>query len=77
MNTIKEKLILDKIKNLQNIATLIKEYFMPLDEFVELKHCTTNEAINAKDALQLYINKYAAFMIETTAKGIENIINET
>ena len=75
MPTTKEKLILGKLKNLQNVATLTKEYFMPFDEFMEKKHYKLNEAINAKDALHLYLNRYAAFMIETTARSIENIIN--
>ena len=37
MPTPKEKLILGKLKNLQNVATLTKEYFMPFDEYKEKK----------------------------------------
>lgn len=75
MPTPKEKLILGKLKNLQNVATLTKEYFMPFDEYKEKKHYTTNEAIKAKEALHNYLSRYAAFMIDTTTRGVENIIN--
>ena len=75
MDDVKEKLILGKLKNIQNVATLMKDYFKPFDQFVEDKKFTINEAINAKESTHKYLNKYGAFMLETTVKNIENIIN--
>jgi nucleoid-associated protein YejK len=75
MDDVKEKLILGKLKNVQNVATLMKDYFKPFDQFVEDKNFTINEAINAKESTHKYLNKYGAFMLEATVRGIENIIN--
>ena len=75
MDDVKEKLILGKLKNIQNVATLMKDYFKPFDQFVEDKKFTINEAINAKESTHKYLNKYGAFMLDTTVRSIENIIN--
>ena len=75
MPTTKEKLILAKLKNIQNVATLMKDYFKPFDQFVEDKKYTINEAINAKESTHKYLDKYGAFMLDTTVRNIENIIN--
>ena len=75
MDDVKEKLILGKLKNIQNVATLMKDYFKPFDQFVEDKKFTINEAINAKESTHKYLNKYGAFMLEAAVKSIENIIN--
>jgi nucleoid-associated protein YejK len=75
MPTTKEKLILGKLKNIQNVATLMKNYFKPFDQFVEDKKYTINEAINAKESTHKYLDKYGAFMLDTTVRNIENIIN--
>jgi hypothetical protein len=75
MPTPKEKLILRKLKNIKNVATLMKDYFKPFDQFVENKKYTFDEAINAKESIHKYLYKYGTFMLETTVKNIENIIN--
>lgn len=75
MPTPKEKLILGKLKNIQNVATLMKDYFKPFDQFVEDKKYTINEAINAKESTHKYLDRYGAFMLDTTVRSIENIIN--
>ena len=75
MDNVKEKLILGKLKNIQNVATLMKDYFKPFDQFVEDKKFTINEAINAKESTHKYLDKYGAFMLDTTVRSIENIIN--
>ena len=75
MDDVKERLILAKLKNIQNVATLMKDYFKPFDQFVEDKKYTTNEAINAKGSTHKYLDKYGAFMLDTTVRNIENIIN--
>ena len=43
MDDVKEKLILGKLKNIQNVATLMKDYFKPFDLLVEDKKYTINE----------------------------------
>lgn len=75
MPTPKERLILGKLKNIQNVATLMKDYFKPFDQFVEDKKYTINEAINARESAHTYLDKYGAFMLDTTVRSIENIIN--
>ena len=75
MDDVKEKLILGKLKNIQNVATLMKDYFKPFDQFVEDKKYTINEAINARESAHKYLDRYGSFMLDTTVKSIENIIN--
>ena len=75
MDDVKEKLILGKLKNIQNVATLMKDYFKPFDQFVEDKKYTFDEAVKAKESTHKYLDKYGAFMLETTVRSIENIIN--
>lgn len=71
----KERLILGKLKNIQNVATLMKDYFTPFSQFVEDKKYTFDEAVKAKESTHKYLDKYGAFMLETTVRSIENIIN--
>ena len=53
----------------------MKDYCKPFDQFVEDKKYTINEAINARESTHKYLDKYGAFMLDTTVKNIENIIN--
>ena len=75
MDDVKERLILGKLKTIQNVAALMKDYFKPFDQFVEDKKYTFEEAIKAKESTHKYLDKYGAFMLETTVRHIENIIN--
>lgn len=52
MDDVKERLILGKLKNIQNVATLMKDYFKLFDQFVEDKKYTINEAINARESIE-------------------------
>ena len=80
MTTLKQqqtKLILNKLKNIQTIATIMDSYFKPFDEFKKQKNYTIEEAINTKESQQKYLSKYGAFTLKTITKDIENILNDT
>lgn len=73
-NTIQE--IKTKLKNINNVAYILNTLFMPIEQLVEQKHYTTNEAINAKESAQKYIQKYGCFTLNTTVNSIIQLLND-
>ena len=66
--------IQEKIKVLLNTAIILDTLYKPIDELIEEKKYTINEAINAKTSADKYIKKYAAFNLRNAANKISNII---
>lgn len=75
LNKCDESIINEKIKALKNLSSLVELYFKPFDQFVENGKYNTNDAIKAKESLHKYLQKYAAFTINTSVQGIQNIVN--
>lgn len=65
-----------KIKGLLNTAVILDTLYKPIEELVEEKKYTINEAINAKAAADKYIQKYASFNIRNAANGIAELIKQ-
>lgn len=69
-------IIEDKIKNINNVLTIMDILNKPLEQLMNEKHYTQNEAINAKTAADRYLHKYGAFTIRMAINGITDVLKE-
>lgn len=68
--------IQNKLKSLLNTAIILETLYKPIQELVEEKEYTLNEAINAKASADKYIEKYAVFNIRNAVNGIADLLKD-
>ena len=64
------------LKNVTNIQTLVGDLLMPIEALQQKYNCTKQQAINTKINAENYLKKYGTFTLDTTVKGIQQIVQE-
>lgn len=64
------------LKNVTNIQTLVGDLLMPIEALQQKYNCTKQQAVNTKINAENYLKKYGTFTLDTTVKGIQQIVQE-
>ena len=64
------------LKNVTNIQTLVGDLLMPIEALQQKYNCTKQQAISTKINAENYLKKYGTFTLDTTVKGIQQIVQE-
>ncbi len=70
MNVDEKNRIITLTKNINNIAQLIEELLIGVDELMKKNSCTRQEACNIKIKAEEFLKKYGKFTLESTNKAL-------
>jgi len=61
------------LKNIDNVATLLNELLLPIDELEKKNNCSQKEACNIKIKAEEYLKKYGVFTLTATSTAIKQM----